>query len=249
VDAAPGIRVFHTVEHACGYWPDRLARDLVLDPEDPTLPWVYDSALAMGFRRSGGHVYRPRCDACRACTPVRVPAATFVPDRAQRRCLARNADLTVEWRTAERTEENFSLYQRYLGTRHRGGGMDPPAPEEFDRFLACPWSPTQFLEFRRDGELLAVAATDVLPKALSAVYTFYAPEHAARSLGRFAILSQIEQARRTGREQLYLGFWLDAHPKMDYKREYQPLESFDGSGWHPFTSPAAPAAGRTARPG
>jgi arginine-tRNA-protein transferase len=249
VPTSPGIRIFHTVEHVCGYWPERLARDLVLDPDDTSLPELYESALAMGFRRSGGHVYRPHCDACRACTPVRVPVADFVPNRAQRRCLARNADLSVEWREAERTDENFSLYQRYLGARHPGGGMDSPEPEAFDRFLACTWSPTRFLELRRDGELLAIAATDVLTRAFSAVYTFYAPEHAARSLGRFAILSQIEQARQMGREYHYLGFWLDAHPKMDYKREYQPLEFFDGSRWQRFTSPAAPATGRAVLPG
>ena len=248
MDGRPGIRVFHSVEHACGYWPDRLARDLVLDPDDASLPTLYESTLAMGFRRSGGHVYRPHCDACRACTPVRVPVAAFVPNRSQRRCLARNADLAVAWAPAVRSDETFSLYQQYLGARHRGGGMDSPAPEEFDRFLACAWSPTQFLEFRRDGELLAIAATDVLPMALSAVYTFYAPLHAARSLGRYAILSQIEQARRSGRQHLYLGFWLEAHPKMDYKREYQPLEYFDGHRWQPFTSPGAPAAGRAVRP-
>ncbi len=240
--------MFHSSEHACGYWPDRLARDLVLDPEDATLPSLYAGALAMGFRRSGGHVYRPHCDACRACTPVRVPVAAFMPSRSQRRCLAGNADLSVEWRPAVRSDENFLLYQRYLGARHRDGGMDSPTPEDFDRFLACSWSPTQFLEFRHDGELLAVAATDVLPDALSAVYTFYAPEHAARSLGRYAILRQIEQARQTGREHLYLGFWLEAHPKMDYKREYRPLQYFDASHWRTFTSPRDPATDRAIRP-
>ena len=245
----PGIRVFHSHEHPCGYWPDRLTRDLVLDPEDPSLASLYPSTLAMGFRRSGGHVYRPHCDGCHACTPVRIPVAAFVPNRSQRRCLARNADLSVEWRPAIRNDENFSLYQRYLSARHHGGGMDSPAPEEFDRFLACAWSPTQFLEFRRDGELLAIAATDVLPEALSAVYTFFAPEHAARSLGRYAILSQIEQARQTGREHLYLGFWLATHPKMDYKREYQPLEFFGGSRWQPLTSRDVPATGRAIHPG
>ena len=234
MSAQSGIRVFHTAEHTCGYWPDRQARDLLLDPLDATLPTLYDSALAMGFRRSGGHVYRPHCDACHACTPIRVPVARFVPNRAQRRCLKRNADLAVSWQPAAQTEEIFSLYQKYLSTRHAGGAMDSPTPADFDQFLACDWSPTQFLEFRRDGELLAIAATDVLANALSAVYTFYAPEQSARSLGSFAILSQIAQARLTGLEHLYLGFWLDAHPKMDYKRQYQPLEKFAGREWQPF---------------
>ncbi|MEO7251879.1 MAG: arginyltransferase [Arenimonas sp.] len=230
------IRVYQTVEHACGYWPERVARDLVLDPADPMLPSLYGSALAMGFRRSGNHVYRPHCAGCRSCTPVRIPIARFEPSRSQRRCLARNSDLRVQVVPALRSEERFSLYRRYVGTRHAGGGMDDPSPEDFDGFLACSWSPTVFLEMRLRDTLLAVAVTDALPNALSAVYTFFAPEHAARSLGTFAILSQIEQARREGLEHLYLGFWLDAHPKMHYKKMFRPLEYLAAGQWRDFTS-------------
>lgn len=225
------IRLFQTVEHACGYWPDRLSRDLIIDPTDPLLPTLFERALAMGFRRSGGHVYRPHCSGCRDCISVRIPVAGFQPGRTQKRCLARNADLDVRMAPARRTDENFALYKRYLDTRHVGGGMDDPAPENFDAFLACQWSPTHFMEFRRAGELLAVAVTDVVPHALSAVYTFYAPEHAARGLGNYAILRQLQWARETGRSHLYLGFWIDGHPKMAYKRGYRPLEYLDGRQW------------------
>jgi arginine-tRNA-protein transferase len=230
----PNIRVYQTVEHGCGYWPDRLARDLVLDPTDPMLPALYGPSLAMGFRRSGGHVYRPHCATCNACTPVRIPVRAFRPNRAQKRCLRRNADLELRVVPARRSEEGFALYRRYVATRHAGGGMDDPSPGDFDAFLACAWSPTVFLEARLDGRLVSVAVTDVLPDALSAVYTFYDPDEAARGLGSFAILSQVEQARRDGRDHLYLGFWLERHPKMDYKRAYRPLEFLAGRAWTPF---------------
>ncbi|MBW8312924.1 MAG: arginyltransferase [Rhizobium sp.] len=228
------IRLFQSLEHPCGYWKDRLARDLIIDPTDPHLASVYPQALAMGFRRSGGHVYRPYCAGCRACVSVRIPVERFVPNRAQKRCLARNADLELRTAPPRRTEENFALYRRYLDTRHAGGGMDDPAPENFDAFLACRWSPTEFMEFRLDGELVALAVTDVVPDGLSAVYTFFAPELAARSLGSFAILSQVERARRERRGYVYLGFWLEGHPKMAYKRAYQSLEFLDGALWRPM---------------
>jgi arginine-tRNA-protein transferase len=228
------IRVYQTIEHACGYWPERVARDLVLDPVDPMLPALYGPALAMGFRRSGSHVYRPHCAACQACTPVRIPVQRFVPSRSQRRCLARNADLQINIRPAERNDETFDLYRAYVGTRHAGGGMDDPSPADFDGFLACPWSPTAFMEIRLGDQLLAVAVTDLLPDSLSAVYTFYSPDHAARGLGTFAILSQIEHARRQHAEHLYLGFWLDGHAKMHYKKTFRPLEFLSGREWIPF---------------
>lgn len=227
----PGLAVFRTAEHPCGYFPDRVASDHVLDPGDPRLPLAYGEAVARGFRRSGGIVYIPRCAACQACVGVRIPAAEFRPDRSQRRCERRNADIDLAFEPAVRSDEVFALYQRYLGARHAGGGMDGGGPEDFDQFLAAPWSPTRFLTMRRAGVLLGVAVTDLLNEGLSAVYTFFEPDEAARSLGTFAILAQLRLARRAGLPHVYLGFWIAGHPKMDYKRRFRPLEGFDGRGW------------------
>jgi arginyl-tRNA--protein-N-Asp/Glu arginylyltransferase len=225
------IRVFQTLEHPCGYFAARQARNLVIDPLARGLPQVYGSALERGFRRSGGHVYRPHCANCRACIPARVPVAEFVPDRSQRRCLRRNADLKTFVVAPHRDAETFALYRRYLAQRHPGGGMDDPAEEDFERFLACDWSPTRFMELRLHGELLAVAVTDLLPQGLSAVYTFYDPAHAARGLGTCAILRQIEWARSLELSHLYLGYWIDAHPKMAYKARFAPLERLRDGSW------------------
>jgi leucyl-tRNA---protein transferase len=228
---AASIRLYQTAEHPCGYWHDRAARDLVLDPRDSQLASLYAGALAMGFRRSGQHVYRPYCKQCKACVSVRVPVAGFTPNRGQRRCLRRNADLELRVVDAVRTTERFVLYQRYLQSRHRNGGMDEARPSDFDAFLKCDWSPTRFLEMRLHGRLLAVAVTDCLPDALSAVYTFFDPEVDARSLGTYAILRQIEWARTSGLSHVYLGYWIHGHPKMDYKSAFRPLERLEQGHW------------------
>lgn len=232
------LRLFHTSEHPCGYWPERAARDLVLDPRDPRLAHWYPLALGWGFRRSGDIVYRPHCGACRACVAVRIPVDRFVPNRSQRRTLARNAQVQMRVCAPERTEEQLALYRRYLAARHAGGGMDTHGPAEFDQFLIGSWNEGRFLEFRETapdgrglGALLAVAVTDVTPDALSAVYTFYDPDHAHLGLGTLAILHQIEWARREHRSHVYLGYWLAGHGKMDYKRRFRPLEGFDGRHW------------------
>ena len=228
---AEGLRIFHTGDHACGYWPERTARDLVLDPQDPRLLQFYPRALAWGFRRSGDLVYRPHCAGCRACVAVRIPVDDFVPSRSQRRCLASNADVAARVLPAERSDEHFALYQRYLSARHRAGGMDDHGTAEFDQFLVGSWSQGRFLELRARGRLLAVAVTDLVEDALSAVYTFYDPDEAARGLGTLSLLEQVEWARRDGRRHLYLGYWIAGHDKMDYKRRFRPLERFDGRGW------------------
>ncbi|MBJ7574898.1 arginyltransferase [Luteimonas sp. MC1828] len=233
VESAP-MRLFHTAEHPCGYWPERDARDLVLDPGDPRLPAAYPRALERGFRRSGDLVYRPHCHGCRACVAVRIPVAGFTPDRSQRRCWTRNADVEARITTPGETDERFALYRRYLTGRHAGGGMDAHGKTEFDQFLVGSWSQGRFLELRIDHRLVAVAVTDLADDALSAVYTFYDPDEAARGLGTLAVLHQLDWARRDGRRHLYLGYWISGHRKMDYKRRFQPLERFDGRGWQAF---------------
>src|SRR5690606_10142395 len=190
------VRVFQTLEHPCGYFPGRAARNLVIDPRAPRLPQVYGQALEHGFRRSGGHVYRPHCRGCHACVAARVPVAQFRPDRSQRRCLRRNQALRVQCEPATPSAEALALYRRYLEARHRDGGMDDPGEEDFERFLTCAWSPTHFLSLRENDRLLGIAVTDRLPHGLSAVYTFFDPDQAGRGLGTYAILQQIAWARR-----------------------------------------------------
>ncbi|QDE38772.1 arginyltransferase [Luteibacter pinisoli] len=218
------VRLFQTLPHACGYFAERTAQNLVVDPGAPNLDKLYGPALAKGFRRAGGHLYLPQCAACQACVPCRIVADRFAPDRTQRRCLARNADLTVSEAMPGFTHERHALYKRYLHARHSGGGMDAADADDFQRFLAAPWSPTLFLEFRKDDRLLGVAVTDVALAGVSAVYTFYDPDEKARSLGTWAIMQQVELARRRGIPYVYLGFWIAGHAKMDYKRRFHPLE-------------------------
>jgi leucyl-tRNA---protein transferase len=225
------VRLFQTLPHTCGYFAGRTAQNLVIDPAAPQLDRLYGAALDHGFRRAGGHLYFPHCPNCHACTPCRIDVAHFKPDRSQRRCLKRNADLTVTERMAGYNSERHSLYSRYLRTRHPGGGMDEAEASDFRRFLTAPWSPTLFLELHRDDRLLAVAVTDVCATGVSVVYTFYDPDEQERGLGTFAILQQVALARRRVIPWVYLGFWIDGHPKMDYKRRFRPLQVRRADGW------------------
>lgn len=225
------IRLFQTQPQACGYYPERQAQNLVIDPELPQPGQLYARALAQGFRRTGGQLYLPHCSHCQACTPARIDVAAFRPDRSQRRNLRDNADLECSLHTAGLNAERFQLYARYLRWRHPDGGMDVATPEDFSQFLYADWSPTQFMEFRLAEQLIALAVIDSCENAISAVYTFYAPEHAGRGLGTLAILQQVALARQHGLPWVYLGFWIAGHPKMDYKQRFQPLQLRQGTGW------------------
>lgn len=228
-------------EHPCGYLPGLRARSAFVDPSLLMLPAFYGRLLERGFRRSGRYVYRPLCRDCHACRPARIPVAEFKPDRAQRRCLRRNADL--EMKLAPRLEEeHFQLYRAYLRARHADGGMDPDDAESFYEFFESAWSQTLFREIRSraDGQLYGVAVLDRIPGALSAVYTFFDPDEARRSLGTYAILREIDIARANGQRYLYLGYWVPGSPKMDYKRRFRPLEILGHNGWQRLESDSIP---------
>jgi leucyl-tRNA---protein transferase len=229
------LRLFLTAEHPCGYFPDRAAQDLLLDPHDERVPRVYESALAAGFRRSGGQVYRPHCARCRACQPLRLEVAQFRASRSQRRCSAGNADIRSGEARPHSTDEHYALYRRYVASRHRGGGMDRGERFDFDAFVSADWSPTRFLELRLDEQLVAVAVTAVLVDGLSAVYTFYEPTLVDRGLGTLAILRQLDWARATGKRWLYLGFFIEDHPKMHYKRRFGPAQVLRDGEWRPLS--------------
>ncbi|QHS09448.1 arginyltransferase [Sinimarinibacterium sp. NLF-5-8] len=224
------IRLYASADHACGYLPDQTARSAFIDPYQTLNPLRYQRLLEMGFRRSGAHVYRPLCDACRRCVPVRICAASFSPSRSQRRCARRNADLTLTLED-RLTDEHFMLYQRYLQTRHANGGMDPHDRVGFHQFLECHWLGVRYWCLRHNQRLLAVAVVDHLPQALSAVYTFFDPDESARGLGTYAVLQQIEAARAQQLPHVYLGYWIAESSKMAYKAHFAALQRCNEQGW------------------
>lgn len=226
------VQLYLSTEHGCGYLPGNAARNAYVDPEFNMSPWRYELLVQRGFRRSGGYVYRPHCANCRLCIPARIVAADFTPNRSQRRCLQRNAD--VELRIVDDlSDEHYTLYRRYLAARHPGEGMDADNREAFHGFLECNWGDTQFWEFRAAGRLLAVAVVDTLGNALSAVYTFYDPDQPARSLGTYAVLRQVQYARDIALAHVYLGYWVPQSRKMDYKKNFSALELLGDTGWTP----------------
>ena len=227
----PRPRLLLGAEHRCSYLQGRTARSVFVDPQMPLDSTRYGVLLDWGFRRSGVYVYRPACGACQQCKPVRVPVAEFVPSRSQRRCIKDNADLHVG-AESELNSEHYALYRRYLYARHPRGGMDPEDRTAFRSFLASAWGESEILAFRDPrGRLLAGAVVDRVPQGLSAVYTYFDPDAAARSLGTFAVLCEIVRARALKLPYVYLGYWVPGSQTMDYKHRFRPLETLTPQGW------------------
>jgi arginine-tRNA-protein transferase len=225
------IQFYLTAHYGCSYLPGRQARSQVATPTHLIDTHAYSALIRAGFRRSGQFTYRPHCEQCHACVPVRVDVAAFVPNRTQRRCLKRNRDLAARFLPLDFKDEHYALYRRYLGSRHAGGGMDRDGPDQYTQFLLSSNVDSMLVEFRDGDALVMVALVDQVADGLSAVYTFFDPARAAQSPGVYGVLWQIELARRLDLPYLYLGYWIADSRKMAYKQQYAPLEGLVDGRW------------------
>ncbi|MEL0634509.1 arginyltransferase [Pseudoalteromonas carrageenovora] len=224
-------RVGLSQEFACSYLPNRQEQLLViLDPSCYTTD-KFEQLLALGFRRSGNQIYRPHCPICSECNSVRVLAQQFIPSKSQKRKQNKaKSTFEVKYSSVER-EQYYPLYSKYISLRHSDGSMYPPDKTQFQSFLLCSWLDITFIELWHQDTLVAVAVTDCMNNAISAIYTFFDPDFEHYSLGSVMILQQLKFAKEQNKEFVYLGYQIDECDKMKYKTQFLPAQKQVNDEW------------------
>ena len=228
------LQFYTTASYPCSYLPDKLARSQVATPSHLIDTHAYGELVQTGFRRSGTFTYRPHCDHCSACVPVRVIVNDFSPSHTQRRVWKRHQNLIATQHELYYHPDHYALYLHYQMQRHCGGSMDHDSREQYQNFLLKSNVNSRLVEFHESGQLRMISIIDELPDGISSVYTFFDPDVQGASFGTHSILWQVQQCRTHGLPYLYLGYWIKASRKMEYKANFQPLQGLINRKWRPL---------------
>jgi len=227
---------FTTDPHRCSYLPDRLAAlEYRVTPRlDPA---EYEELMNQGYRKFGMYLFRPVCEGCRECRPIRIPVARFRPDRSQRRAWKRNQELELRLGPPVADRRRLDLYHRYHEAQadRKGWPVHDRSAEDYNSsFVRNPLPAVEISLW--DGEALrAVVITEVTPNVVSGVYHYHDPDLSDRGLGTYCMLQTVELARRLEKTWAYFGFYVAGCGSMEYKARFRPCEIMGADGvWREF---------------
>ncbi len=230
------IQFYVTAPYSCGYLPNQLSQSLIATPQHLVDSQQYSKLIKQGFRRSGKFVYRPHCEKCNACIPVRLPVADFKASRSQKRAYKEHQTLDAKISPVFFEKAHFELYKAYQVARHDGNDKDETA-EQYRNFLVQSNVNTLLISFTLNGMLKIVSVVDIIEDGVSAVYTFYDTNDTQASYGNYSIMWLINWCTELKLPYLYLGYWIKNSPKMVYKEKFTPQEALIDGEWQKMLRP------------
>ena len=216
----------------CGYFKDRKSffEEYLLEDVSEV---EFEYLLAHGMRHFGDYYFRPKCQDCYECIPLRVRTENFKMIRNQKRALATCKNVEVKIGAPQYTQEKFALY---LIHKKRFSSQQDDVEDE-QNFRLSFYVNTPFgieFEYYLDGKLIGVALGDKTSQSFSAIYTFYQVPNKKMSLGTFSVLKQMEYALENRIKYFYLGYYIAENASLVYKASFRPNEVYLDREWRPY---------------
>ncbi len=184
-----------------------------------------DHLVTRGWRRFGEMFFRPICAGCQACESVKIDVDAYTFSRSEKRVMRKNRHIRTFIRRPSMTRthlELFVAYHRYMHER-RGWEEQPVTPENYYTSFVQGHNDFGYEVLYFDGSrLVGVDLVDILPSGISSIYFYYDPDYARLSPGKYSLLRQILMAKERGLRWIYLGYYVQGCPSLEYKRDYRP---------------------------
>ncbi len=231
------LQFYVTTAYPCGYIKQHRAQSLIAAPHHLVDNDVYSSLISQGFRRSGKFTYRPHCEQCHQCIPVRLVLDAFRPTRSQKRAYKQHSNLTASILPLNFYARHFALYTQYQTLRHRveeniQQETETNEEEQYKEFLCQTNVDSTMIEFKdAQGQVKIVSVIDTVKDGNSAVYTFYDATDSKASYGTYAIMWLADWTAKLKLPYLYLGYWIGESPKMAYKEKFNAQEKLVNGEW------------------
>jgi leucyl-tRNA---protein transferase len=231
------LQFYVTTPYPCGYIAKNRAQSLIASPHHLVDAEVYSELIQQGFRRSGKFAYRPHCEHCNKCVPVRIVLDQFIPTRSQKRAYKQHSDLTANILPLGFHQAHVELYSAYQALRHAtedvmSQNTDSSEEEQYRQFLCQSNVDSLMIEFKdAQNQVKIVSVIDTVKDGHSAVYTFYDAIETKSSFGTYAIMWLIDWTKSLNLPYVYLGYWIAESQKMAYKEKFNRQEKLIDGEW------------------
>lgn len=187
--------------------------------------------IERGYRRFGKMYFRPICETCNECQSIKIDVANYKFSKSQRRVLKKAKDIDMYIQTPTLTHEHLKLFDKYHlhMSEKKGWSFQKTTPDHYyNSFVTGHQEYGKEVLYFYEEKLIAVDLIDILEDGISSIYFYYDPDFAHLSLGKLSLLQQIRFAEESNKDWIYLGYYVEECPSLNYKAEYKPYTTLQG---------------------
>jgi arginine-tRNA-protein transferase len=185
----------------------------------------FNELLIRGWRRFGMYFFKPSCNVCFECVPIRVRVNEFVPTKSMLRVINKNKDTVFKLEELKYSDEVYEIYREHSIDRFGKKTNKDDFKMSFFQFAV----PAFLSKYYVNDKLVGAGILDKSNEAFSSAYFMYKTDYDYLSLGTYSVIREIQMAKEFGLKYYYLGYYIKDNHSMSYKARFKPHDLYD---WH-----------------